>query len=135
MFSVRQKREIADAVQRILRETQHPELPEGEIQFALHVSGSTPMSWADILNNGAVTAPTSNPWNEAQDGKPETPAGDPLRKLLIAANTLCIAYERVLFMCQRACTTGSIMPIQGLDIDHSKPVDDYRKARKAVFNP
>ena len=30
MFSVRQKREIADAVQKILRATNHPELPAGE---------------------------------------------------------------------------------------------------------
>ena len=33
MFSVRQKREIAEAVQRVLRETNHPELPEGDIAF------------------------------------------------------------------------------------------------------
>ena len=38
MFSVRQKREIADAVQRIIRETNHPELPEGEITFNLFYS-------------------------------------------------------------------------------------------------
>ena len=53
MFSVRQKREIADAVQKILRETQHPELPEGEISFWLHVEGAKAWSWADIVNNGA----------------------------------------------------------------------------------
>ena len=40
MFSVRQKRGIADAVQQILRNTNHPELPEGEIQFRLIVSGA-----------------------------------------------------------------------------------------------
>ena len=40
MLSVRQKREIADAVQKILRDTGHPELPEGEIQFTLHVQGA-----------------------------------------------------------------------------------------------
>jgi hypothetical protein len=39
MFSVRQKREIADKIQAILRETAHPELPEGEINFLLHVDG------------------------------------------------------------------------------------------------
>jgi hypothetical protein len=33
MFSVRKKREIADKVQQILRETNHPELPAGEIDF------------------------------------------------------------------------------------------------------
>ena len=66
MFSVKQKREIADAVQRILRATNHPELPEGEIQFALHVDGAERWSWADIRNNGAVTNPDVNPWNEMQ---------------------------------------------------------------------
>lgn len=67
MFSLRQKRAIADAVQRILRETNHPELPEGEIAFQLHVVGREAWSWADIENNGSVRTPTINPWNEAQD--------------------------------------------------------------------
>ena len=66
MFSVKQKREIADAVQKILRETNHPELPAGEIQFHLHVAGTEGWSWADIQNNGAVTKPSVNPWNERQ---------------------------------------------------------------------
>ena len=67
MFSVRQKREIAEAVQRILRDTRHPELPEGEISFYLHVDGAESWSWADIRNNGAVSDPEVNPWNEKQD--------------------------------------------------------------------
>ena len=66
MFSVQQKRQIADAVQRILRETCHPELPAGEISFHLHVDGAANWSWADIRNNGAVNVPTVNPWNEEQ---------------------------------------------------------------------
>jgi hypothetical protein len=32
MFSVKQKRAIATSIQKILRETNHPELPDGEIQ-------------------------------------------------------------------------------------------------------
>jgi hypothetical protein len=67
MFSVRQKREIADAVQRVLRETNHPELPAGEIEFTLHVKGAQLWSWADIRNNGAVADPDVNPHNERQD--------------------------------------------------------------------
>jgi hypothetical protein len=67
MFSVQQKREIADAVQKILRATNHPELPAGEIQFRLHVDGAESWSWADICNNGAVAAPVHNPHNEMQD--------------------------------------------------------------------
>ena len=67
MFSVREKRKIADEIQKILRATNHPELPEGEIEFSLHVKGAESWSWADIKNNGAVTAPGVNPWNEMQD--------------------------------------------------------------------
>jgi len=73
MFSLRQKREIAGKVQAILRETGHPELPEGEIEFFLHVNGAAPWSWADIKNNGAVTEPGVNPWNERQDPRQEIP--------------------------------------------------------------
>jgi hypothetical protein len=67
MFSMREKREIADKVQEILRATGHPELPQGEIQFALHVVGAESWSWADIRNNGAVANPGVNKHNEAQD--------------------------------------------------------------------
>jgi len=71
MFSVQQKRDISDAVQKILRATNHPELPDGEIKFLLHVEGAESWSWASIKNNGAITAPTINPWNEMQDKKKE----------------------------------------------------------------
>ena len=67
MFSVQQKRDIADAVQAVLRATNHPELPEGEIQFCLQVDGAESWSWADIRNNGAVPQPSVNPWNETHD--------------------------------------------------------------------
>lgn len=67
MFSCLQKRQIADAVQGILRATNHPELPSGEIRFKLHVDGAEEWSWADIQNNGAVENPECNPWNELQD--------------------------------------------------------------------
>ena len=69
MFSVQQKRDISEAVQTILRSTNHPELPIGEIQFRLHVDGATGWSWADIRNNGAVPNPDVNPWNELQGEK------------------------------------------------------------------
>jgi hypothetical protein len=68
MFSVRQKREIADTIQQLLRDTHHPELPAGEIRFLLHVEGDQVWSWADIRNNGAVTTPSVNPHNERQEG-------------------------------------------------------------------
>lgn len=74
MFSVQQKRDIAQAVQDTLRATNHPELPEGEIRFHLFVWGEETWSWADIRNNGAVPEPDGampnpgvNPHNEKQD--------------------------------------------------------------------
>lgn len=67
MFSVKQKREIADKIQEVLRSTDHPELPAGEIEFVLHVKGAAKWSWADICNNDAVKNPGVNPWNEAMD--------------------------------------------------------------------
>ena len=65
MFSVQQKREISDAVQKILRSTMHPELPAtGEVSFSLNVAGSESWSYATIVNNGAVGDPDVNPHNE-----------------------------------------------------------------------
>jgi len=64
MFSIEQKRHIAEEVQKILRATNHPELPAGEIHFHLHVEGAESWSWADIRNNGDVPNPDVNPWNE-----------------------------------------------------------------------
>lgn len=66
MFSVAQKRAIADKVQQILRETEHPELPTGEIRFILRVEGAESWSWAEIQNNDAADKPGVNPWNEHQ---------------------------------------------------------------------
>ncbi len=74
MFSIRQKREIADAVQTILRNTNHPELPAEEIKFLLCVEGAESWSYAEIKNNGSVIQPDINPWNEFQD-KPDSKAG------------------------------------------------------------
>lgn len=68
MFSVRQKREISEAVQKILRATEHPELPVTEIKFRLMVDGIGP-AYADIHNNGSVDRPGINPHNEMLDRK------------------------------------------------------------------
>lgn len=64
MFSVKQKREISDKIQRILRETKHPELPENEISFSILIDGAESWSWANIKNNGAVINPGVNLHNE-----------------------------------------------------------------------
>ena len=64
MFSVKQKREISEKIQQVLRETGHPELPKGEITFAIHVNGAEDWSWALIENNGSIVTPSVNQWNE-----------------------------------------------------------------------
>ena len=69
MFSLRQKRQISDAVQKILRDTGHPELPDGEIEFQLHIQGVEGWSWAVIRNNGAVPSPGVNLHNELMDSQ------------------------------------------------------------------
>ena len=71
MFSVRQKREIAEKVQQILRDTAQPELPtsDKEINFKLFVEGAESWSWANIRNNGAVSDPGVNPHNEMMDNQ------------------------------------------------------------------
>jgi hypothetical protein len=50
MFSVAQKREIANRIQQLLRETNHPELPEGEISFLLHVDGAESLTDSASVN-------------------------------------------------------------------------------------
>ena len=70
MFSMQQKKDIAEAVQKILQDTKHPELPEGEISFSLSVKGAEDWSYAEIRNNGffgATNKPSVNPHNEAMD--------------------------------------------------------------------
>ena len=58
MFSSTEKQEIAEKVQQILRDTDHPELGDGEISFTLFVEGAENWSWADIKNNGAFIVDT-----------------------------------------------------------------------------
>jgi len=56
-------------VHKILRATDHPELPPHpqEIRFELRVAGAEAWSWAVIRNNGSVPNPGMNPHNESQD--------------------------------------------------------------------
>lgn len=54
MFTVQQKREISDKIQTILRDTRHPELPDGEIVFHIHVRGKKNSSFDDIVNRSAI---------------------------------------------------------------------------------
>ena len=75
MFSVQQKRDISDAVQKILRATAHPELPtSGEISFTLKIVGAESWSFAEIANNASVGDPGLNPHNELMASLPEEEA-------------------------------------------------------------
>lgn len=103
MFSVEQKREIAAAIQAILRSTEHPELPKGEIQFQLHVDGAERWSWADIKNNGAVENPTVNPFNEQQ-------ALNPQEYTLVKRQDI----ERLLRLIRDICTHGEYISAEKL---------------------
>lgn len=53
MLSNKTKQLISDKVQAILQEVSDDELPNGEIQFILHVDGKEDWSWANIKNNGS----------------------------------------------------------------------------------
>ena len=53
MFSPELKKQISEQIQQLLAETNHSELPKGEIQFLLHVDGAEGWSWANIRNNGS----------------------------------------------------------------------------------
>jgi len=60
MFSPELKKEISEKVQQILRETNHPELQNGDISFILHVDGAEEGSWANIRNNSNRSLPVPN---------------------------------------------------------------------------
>lgn len=67
MFSVDQKRQIAAAVEKVLLDLNHPEMPKEKPSFTLHVDGAESWSWADIAPNWTfddVNKPGVNPWNE-----------------------------------------------------------------------
>ena len=51
MFSVAEKRMIAEKIEKILLDLKHPEMPDEKPSFKLHVNGKEPWSWADIEPN------------------------------------------------------------------------------------
>lgn len=67
MFSVDEKRKIAEAVEKVLLDLDHPEMPKEKPLFSLHVDGKESWSWADIKPNWIYDVnnpPGINPWNE-----------------------------------------------------------------------
>ncbi len=57
MFTTQQKKEIAEKVQRAIRESLNEELPVGEVNFILHVDGGEDWSWANIRNSSVRDVP------------------------------------------------------------------------------
>lgn len=51
MFSVAEKRQLAAAIEKLLLDLKHPEMPTTKPVFKLHVDGKDLRSWADIEPN------------------------------------------------------------------------------------
>lgn len=67
MFSVEEKRKIAEAIEKLLLELDHPEMPKEKPKFKLHVDGKESWSWADIEPNWVFEDGKEmgvNPFNE-----------------------------------------------------------------------
>lgn len=67
MFSMAEKKEIADKIEKLLLGLNHPEMPKEKPVFKLHVDGKEMWSWADIDPNWKYdkeNPPSVNGWNE-----------------------------------------------------------------------
>lgn len=67
MFSVKEKQLIAAAIEKVLLDLKHPEMPEEKPAFVLSVVGKETWSCAVIQPNWSFNEenkPGVNPWNE-----------------------------------------------------------------------
>lgn len=66
MFSMSEKRYIAQKIEELLLGLEHPEMPTERPAFKLHVDGCESWSWADIEPNWTFEdkKPRCNPFNE-----------------------------------------------------------------------
>jgi len=67
MFSVEQKKQISAAVEKVLLDINHPEMPKECPSFKLYVDGAESWSFANIVPNWTFSdtnKPGVNPWNE-----------------------------------------------------------------------
>ena len=65
MFSMAEKRFIAQKIEELLLSLNHPEMPDEKPVFKLHVDGSESWSWADIEPNWKFENGSSGRiWNE-----------------------------------------------------------------------
>lgn len=71
MFSMSQKKQIAEKVEELLLSFKHPEMPKEKPRFHLRVEGAESWSWAEIKPNWTFseeTPPGINPFNERNTG-------------------------------------------------------------------
>lgn len=67
MFSVAEKRKIAEVIEKTLLELKHPEMPTEKPKFKIHIDGKEEWSWADIEPNWVFDDGKKmgvNPFNE-----------------------------------------------------------------------
>lgn len=66
MFSIEEKKLIAEAVEKVLLALKHPEMPAENASFRLEVFGKEAWSFANIEPNWRFkeTPPSVNEWNE-----------------------------------------------------------------------
>lgn len=66
MFSMAEKRKIAEEIEKLLLSFNHPEMPDKKPDFKIHIDGKESWSWADIEPNWKYDdqKPGINPWNE-----------------------------------------------------------------------
>lgn len=67
MFSMEEKKLIAQKVEEILLSLNHPEMPTEKPKFTLNVKGAESWSWAEIEPNWVFEDGKKmghNPWNE-----------------------------------------------------------------------
>lgn len=67
MFSIEQKKKIAEEVEKLILSFNHPEMPKEKPKFKLHIEGKESWSWADIEPNWTFTEnnkPNINMFNE-----------------------------------------------------------------------
>jgi len=67
VFSVKEKRKIAEEIEKLLLNLDHPEMPKDKPVFKLRVDGKESWSWAEIKPNWKyddANSPNTNPWNE-----------------------------------------------------------------------
>ena len=60
MFSMQEKKHIAEKIEELLLSLNHPEMPKEKPIFHLHIEGKESWSWADIKPN----------WTFSEENKP-----------------------------------------------------------------